>query len=288
LGAAILAVGVTVRFLARSTMQVHGYVRLTNDGLAKETRFPVSLATDGQQIFFTEVLANQSRLSRVSVNGGETISSPAPIQDAQVADALPARNELLIGSTWRTGDDQPMLINKMGTGTFQTLWSIRAHDGSWSPDGKKLAFAQGSSLFVASLTDGGSTKIATVPGIFTGHAGRRMAAFSVFPKISMVTRCVYGRSTPMDQACIHSSRTRGIAIRSVAVLGRGMAAPSSIFPCDRRAAKFAYCLSARESGISGHTRFSGFDRSLSIAGQAPPRARMASTSSRSASSCMGD
>ena len=164
-GIAISLSGAAVWSHARSTVRVHGFVRLTNDGFPKDPGMTTSIVTDGAQIFFTEVKSSQSLISRVSVSGGETMSTPAPIYDAQVADVLPAKKELLIGSTWRIGEDPPMLTQNIETGTSQTLWSIRAHDGSWSPDGKRLAFAQGSSLFVGSLTGDGSRKLATVPGI---------------------------------------------------------------------------------------------------------------------------
>jgi DNA-binding winged helix-turn-helix (wHTH) protein len=210
--AAVLLTGVALRLYARPTLRVHGYARLTNDGLRKDPGFFTSVLTDGHRVFFTEFQMNRSLLARVGVDGGETLSAPAPSDNGQVADILPERNELLIGSAWATGEDTPMRIMDIGSGAFHTLSGIRGHDGSWSPDGKKLAFAQGSSLFVASLTGGGTSRIATLPGIL-----------------------FWPRWSP-DGRLLRFSETK---VRSAAVPGLRAAGPLSTSRCTQPAATFA-------------------------------------------------
>ncbi len=49
-------------------------------------------------------------------------------------------------------------------GTPQRLGGVHGHDGTWSPDGQRILFADGHDLFIARTDGTESKKLASVPG----------------------------------------------------------------------------------------------------------------------------
>ena len=59
---------------------------------------------------------------------------------------------------------QPLISKDFTTGAFTPIFNLRAHDASWSHDGKQLAYAQYGELFVRSA-DGSTRLVASVKGL---------------------------------------------------------------------------------------------------------------------------
>lgn len=157
--------------------------RITDDGVPKSLgNYPSPLVSDGRSLYFTEKADNQSELARVALAGGPVTAQPAPFPDATVVDYSPARGELLIGSTWHTADNRPILAagTNPATGNHspKPLGELTGHDASWSPRADRIAFAQGRFLQAA---DPGGANVRTLfaaPGVVYwprwSHDGRSL------------------------------------------------------------------------------------------------------------------
>jgi Tol biopolymer transport system component len=134
-------------------------VQLTNTGRHKTDH----LATDGLRVYFTEVVAGRLVLHQVSAAGGEAAPVPTSAQNVRVWDISPNGSELLV-DTYLGGPEVPLRIMPTLGGSARTLGNILAHDASWTPDGRKIVYANGRDLFL-SLSDGSeSRKLVTAPG----------------------------------------------------------------------------------------------------------------------------
>ncbi len=150
--------------IAREPIKVGEYKRLTNDAGAKEMpACTTTIVTDGRYIFFPEIQENKSVLGQVSVTGGEVAYGPVPYRNAVVADLSPDGRQLLFGTTWQVDGKMPLMRGEIATNRFAPVFDVRAHDATWSPDGKELAYAQFGNVFVRSA-NGTSKEIAEVKG----------------------------------------------------------------------------------------------------------------------------
>ena len=84
-----------------------------------------------------------------SASGGETSLLVDPF-DFRLSDISPSNSELLVidRSNWATGDQQAWTV-PLPSGSRRRLGNIQAHDATWSPDGKQIAFAKGSNILLA-------------------------------------------------------------------------------------------------------------------------------------------
>ena len=133
-----------------SALQISQTRRLTNDGMPKNLGpFPASLVTDGERLYFTERRDNRSVLGEVPVAGGEVSTRPAPSPEASVADYFRGSRSLLLGSTWHTDDNRPILELRYGEAHARQIGELFGHEASWSPAGDRIAVARGRFLQVA-------------------------------------------------------------------------------------------------------------------------------------------
>jgi Tol biopolymer transport system component len=130
-------------------------VQLTSDGQKKCE----PLATDGLRVYFSEFIDGGCKVMAVSVSGGQTIPIHTPFPDAHLLNISPDLSQLLVG------EGEPSNTNTHvahGRHTKMPLWSVPtmngvprrlgnivAGSGSWSPNGQKFAYTNGSALYVA-------------------------------------------------------------------------------------------------------------------------------------------
>jgi Tol biopolymer transport system component len=118
-------------------------------------RISVRLVTDGTRIYFSQLgPEGDFVVSQVATAGGEPVRIPTPgVRSAVVLDLSPDGSELLVRAfvtdVVPTFDD-PLWVVPLPGGTPRRLGSLVAHDAVWSPDGKRLVYATGSDLHVAS------------------------------------------------------------------------------------------------------------------------------------------
>lgn len=146
--------------------RVRTYRRLTNDGRQKDIfLLEAPILSDGGHIFFTETVDNQSVLGEVDSRGGETVSRAVPFPQAGLLDFSRSRQQLLFGSIWESIDRRSIEVQSIAGGRAYELRGISAQDASWSADGKRLAFADGHSVFVAEGDGSRPRRLATVDGV---------------------------------------------------------------------------------------------------------------------------
>jgi len=147
--AAAVGIGLLVlAWLFRPTYReprITGEIQLTADGTPKWG----ALATDGQRVYFTEILNGRETIATVPVSGGQAVPLKTPFAQAGMYGISPDRNDLLIAETSNMFDDAPLWRLPIFGGTPRRLGNIVGHDASWSPDGTKVAYVVGDGVHLA-------------------------------------------------------------------------------------------------------------------------------------------
>jgi len=146
--------------------KVSGYVQVTDDRKTKlwpEFGEQTPLVTDGSRIYFVETPFVSSTLMQVSTLGGETSAIDVPFPVGGIGDISPDRSSLLMPSFMQ--EKLPVLwALPLPAGTPHRLGGLHGYNGTWSPDGQRILFADGHDLFVA-RTDGTEVrKLASLSG----------------------------------------------------------------------------------------------------------------------------
>ena len=144
--AALVAVVALAFFWMRPipTPQVSNYTQLTHDGLQKTL-----IGTDGSRLFLTVVSSTVEDAAAVQVTGGDPTKIEMPGPGMVPVDVAPDGSSLLlvdgrgyppIGPLWSL----PVLGNSP-----RRLGDAVGQNAVWSPDGKSLAYAQGTDVYLA-------------------------------------------------------------------------------------------------------------------------------------------
>jgi serine/threonine protein kinase/Tol biopolymer transport system component len=137
--------------------------QITHDGIPK-----VSVLTDGSRLYMTETSGGTQLLVQASSAGGQTSAIPSPFTDVALADISPDHTQLLVASLKGTDTESPFWTLPLPSGAPRRLADVVGHSGHWSPDGRKLAFAKGSDLYLANADGTEAHKLVTVSGIPNG------------------------------------------------------------------------------------------------------------------------
>ncbi|HEV2422707.1 MAG TPA: protein kinase [Candidatus Acidoferrales bacterium] len=153
--------GIAVRvFFERATAppRVVRIEPLTDDGHVKGNEVgPTPLVTDGERIYFTELVGVVPLLAQISASGGETLTSPAPFPQTYPTSISADGSSLLMGGTSAFAQDMPFYAVELPGGTPRRLDDFQAQDAAWSRDGEHLVYAAGRDLYLAS-SDGSSAR----------------------------------------------------------------------------------------------------------------------------------
>lgn len=125
-------------------LKVTQTVQLTSDGRFKGN----NLVTDGSRLYFSERVADRSVVAAVPVTGGEPVIIPTPFHDTTVIALTNDKSQLLVGDGPLVEEKTLWLLPVLG-GPPRRLADVVAHDASWSPDGKQLAYVFGSEVYLA-------------------------------------------------------------------------------------------------------------------------------------------
>ena len=138
--------------------KVSGFIQLTRGAGA------FSLVTDGSRLYFNRNAAGGSVLAQVSTAGGEIAPIPLPVEYPYLLDISPSGSELLINAAPGTASEGQLIILPIPAGSPHRLGNVIGHDGTWSPDGEKIVYANGQDLFLARKDGADSRKLVTLPG----------------------------------------------------------------------------------------------------------------------------
>ena len=159
-GIAVVAIAILAFRLAvpLPPLKVSGYTQLTNDGRAKLwPGIDSKLVTDGSRLYYVESPFVSPILTQVSTLGGETSAIATPFLVNRIGDISPDRSALLIPAFVAQEDEAPLWVLPLPSGTPHRVGELLGHDGTWSPDGQRILFANGTDLNLA-RTDGTESK----------------------------------------------------------------------------------------------------------------------------------
>jgi len=134
--------------------------QLTHDTIPK-----VSVLTDGSRLYVTETSGGNQLLVQASSVGGQTSAIPSSLNNVGLLDVSPDHTQLLVVSLRGTETEFPFWALPLPSGTPRRLADVVGHTGAWSPDGRQLAFAEGSDLYLANADGTDAHKLITVSGI---------------------------------------------------------------------------------------------------------------------------
>ena len=147
---ALLAWAVISAFLPPTVPHITRTTQITNDGLAK-----TGFVTDGNRLYFNEMVAGKSVLAQASTAGGETSQTPMPWPESWIIDISPRGNELLIGKEGRAPGQFALWILPLPAGSPRRVGALETSgSASWLPDGEHIAFVQKRSEVYRARTDG--------------------------------------------------------------------------------------------------------------------------------------
>lgn len=154
-------------FVERSTAppRVVRIEPLTRDGRIKGNGVgPTPLVTDGERIYFTELIGVLPLLAQVSASGGGTVTSPAPFPQTYPTSISPDGASLLLGGATAFGGAMPFYAVELPGGTPRRLDDFQAQDAAWSRDRRHLVYGTGQELYLAAADGSGARKLATASG----------------------------------------------------------------------------------------------------------------------------
>src|ERR1700674_4563994 len=98
-------------------------------------------------------------LMQLSTAGGDPISIPSPLGSISISDISPRGSELLVAQDRHDANELPLWILPVPSGSPRRVGEVVAHDASFSPDGGRIAYANGYDLFEARTDGSGVRKI---------------------------------------------------------------------------------------------------------------------------------
>jgi Tol biopolymer transport system component/DNA-binding winged helix-turn-helix (wHTH) protein len=134
--------------------------QITHDGVTKQN----GAVTDGSRLYVAETNGGNTFLVEVSVTGGETSTIPTPFANIGISDISPDRSQLLSESFVGTEEEGQFWTVPIPAGAPRRLPDLVGHFGVWSRDGRRLAFAKGSDIYMANGDGTDARKLITLSG----------------------------------------------------------------------------------------------------------------------------
>jgi len=154
ISALTLTIAVTFVWLARPVRppRVISTTQLTYDRLTK-----TGVLTDGSRLYITETTGSKQVLVQTSAAGGETSLIPTPFDNIVMSDVSHDHSEMLVADAAGPDYHFPVWVLPLPSGPPRRLGDIVARCdtwsaqgcATWSPNGRQLAFAKGSEIYMA-------------------------------------------------------------------------------------------------------------------------------------------
>ena len=155
----LLVAALVFELMPRPSPRILGFTQITSGGKVHQLS---ALATDGQRLYFQALDRDSVALAQVSVTGGDSVLIPTPFDNAFLGDIAPDGSSLLIASFAGTAKDGPVWILPLPAGSPRPVGVMTAFSAAWSPDGRRLLFADGADLYEANADASDARKLATL------------------------------------------------------------------------------------------------------------------------------
>ena len=155
LGVALLA-GVAGWIRPKAEPQVTAVVQLTDNGFQKSG----PLVSDGIRVYFMEQHAGSWRITEVSAAGGETAQVITKFPNTYLNDLAPDASglQIQVGTT----EISPLWVQPLPAGEPQRVGAIEASSGSFYPDGQRIIYTKGKTVYAASKDGSNEQKLADI------------------------------------------------------------------------------------------------------------------------------
>ena len=164
--------------------KVSGYVQITHDARPK-----FLVGTDGSRLYLQEQAQGFSfPIAQVSATGGQVAPISASSLTLVVLNVSPNGSDLLVADRPGTVSDGPLFALPVLGGSSRRLADAAGHDGAWSPDGKKLVYAEENDLHLADGDGTESHKLASLSGRAFGIAWSPDGSLIRFAVVDSKTR----------------------------------------------------------------------------------------------------
>jgi len=123
-----------------------------------------NLLSDGSNLYVSEAPgAARHEVAKVSLERADRAVVSATFSNWQALDISPDHKKLLVLAT-QGGSPNQFWAMPTGAGTPERLAEINGRDATWSPDGRQLAFANKSTLFLADANGKSAREVLTADG----------------------------------------------------------------------------------------------------------------------------
>jgi len=167
--AIVLALAVTAVF--RPTLRPPTVTRIRQLTQLGTLVHNTKLLTDGPRIYFRAWDGKDRALRYVSPEGGEVFSVDRAFPQIDVDDLSPSGSEFLVVNLADkrrapgSGDDLPSVWRiAVPSGSPRPVGDLRAREVGWAPDGRTIACAIGSDIYLVEPDGTNARKLATLPG----------------------------------------------------------------------------------------------------------------------------
>jgi Tol biopolymer transport system component len=118
----------------------------------------MNLASDGSNLYFTELSERGSIISKVAATGGAVSEFQVTVPSAQLLDVSSVHSSLLAAEN-KVGpsSEYPLWMYPLNGSAAQRFGGLTGQEAVWAPDGQHVLLVKGSGLFIAD-TNGGSVK----------------------------------------------------------------------------------------------------------------------------------
>jgi Tol biopolymer transport system component/DNA-binding winged helix-turn-helix (wHTH) protein len=125
---------------------------------------PVKLVSDGARLYYMERAGDHWNLMATAVSGGEGQRVETGATSAFAVDVSPDFSALLIGTFERRGEPNRLWTIPAQGGAPMRLGDAFATDAVFSPDGKQIAYLNGSNLWLIDANGSNPHLLAALPG----------------------------------------------------------------------------------------------------------------------------